>query len=264
MNDGDFIKINFEMYVGDERKLVLTSDEKLARENNIYEEDAKYGDITVIVGSDKPFKELSETLNKSFREASVGTEYEVRIEPENAFGKRDPKNIQLHTFRELQKEKINPELGMEITLKGRTGKIISLTPGRTLIDFNHKWAGKVIFYKYRIDEVISASKDKILALLDIDYPKGSNGFSVSENDNFVEILVADDAKFSNEWLESKFNFISDVRKHVTTTDIKLVELYPKPESAESEEKSESAGEEKPDIKDKPVEENIEQGKSQIA
>ncbi len=257
MNDGDFIKISFEMYAGDERKLVLTSDEKLARENNIYDEEWKYGDQTVIVGSDKPFKELSEALNRSFREASVGNEFEVRIEPENAFGKRDPKNIQLHTFRELQKEKINPELGMEVTLKGRTGKIISLTPGRTLIDFNHKWAGKVIFYKYKIDEVISSSKDKILALLDIDYPKGSNGFDVRESENLLEIQVAEDAKFSNEWLESKFNFISDLRKYVTASELKLIELFPKPEGSESEAEPPVSAEEK----EKPVEENIEQGKS---
>ncbi|MCL4420204.1 MAG: peptidylprolyl isomerase [Candidatus Thermoplasmatota archaeon] len=264
MNDGDFIKISYEMYVGDDRKLVLTSDEKLARENNIYQDGAKYEDQVLIVGSDKPIKEISDALNKSFREAVVGTDYEIRIEPENAFGRRDPKNIQLHTFRELQKEKINPELGMEVTLKGRTGKIISLTPGRTLIDFNHKWAGKVVFYKYRVNAVISSPTDKILALLDLDYPKGSNGFSVSESGETLEIVVPDDAKFNDEWLESKFNFVTDVRKYVSTNELKLVEVYPKPEGSEASAetgKTEEEKEKQSEVDNKPVEENIEQGKS---
>ena len=73
MNDGDFIKISYEMYVGDDRKLVLTSDEKLARENNIYQDGAKYEDQVLIVGSDKPIKEISDALNKSFRLSSFGT-----------------------------------------------------------------------------------------------------------------------------------------------------------------------------------------------
>ena len=90
----------------------------------------------------------------------------------------------------------------------------------------------VLWVSWYVDEKIAFCQF-FVALLDLDYPKGSNGFSVSESGETLEIVVPDDAKFNDEWLESKFNFVTDVRKYVSTNELKLVEVYPKPEGSEA-------------------------------
>ena len=101
MNDGDFIKINFEMYVGEDRKLVSTNNEQLAKDNSIFDEKLKYKETVLIVGSENLFPEI----NESFRNAETGKDYEVVITAENAYGVRDSKNIRVHTVREFQRQK---------------------------------------------------------------------------------------------------------------------------------------------------------------
>ena len=138
MYDGDSINISYKVYVGEERELVL------------------FGDRNLTIGFTCKIREISDILNKSFREAVIGKDYEIRIEP--AFTKRNVWNIELHTLYELEKENINPEVGLEITLKGRTGKVMSLTARRVVIDFNPKWAGKVVYFNYRINSALVGGK----------------------------------------------------------------------------------------------------------
>ncbi|EQD70187.1 FKBP-type peptidyl-prolyl cis-trans isomerase [mine drainage metagenome] len=62
MNNGDFIKIDYSMRVGDEKKLVSTSIEQLAKDNSIFNENNKYGPISVIVGADQVFKKIDDSF----------------------------------------------------------------------------------------------------------------------------------------------------------------------------------------------------------
>ncbi|GGM73144.1 peptidyl-prolyl cis-trans isomerase [Thermogymnomonas acidicola] len=246
MNDGDFIRIDYEMSVGEDRKLVSTNKEDLAKQNNIYDEHMKYKDAVVIVGSEGLFKEL----NDSFKNAEVGKEVEVRIEPENAYGLRDPKNVKVHNIREFQRLNIEPEVGKEVTINNRRGRIISVTPGRVLVDYNHQWAGKPVFYKYTVKGVITDDTEKVKAIIDMYYSIDSSEFGVSVTDREIRIRIPENSKFDAAWIEAKFRIVSDLRKYEKGKDIVIEEFYEAQKEEPKEEKKEEAQE-------KPQEESTE-------
>ncbi|MCL5665785.1 MAG: FKBP-type peptidyl-prolyl cis-trans isomerase, partial [Candidatus Thermoplasmatota archaeon] len=110
MNNGDFIKIEFELRTQDDGKLLATNKEELAKQNDIYNEEMHYGPSVIIVGSDNLLKKV----NESFLTAEPDKEVRVEMSPQDAYGERDPKNIKVHTYREFEKNHIDPEVGKEI------------------------------------------------------------------------------------------------------------------------------------------------------
>jgi len=237
MNNGDFLKIDYEVRAGEEKKLVDTSIEALAKENDVYHEHRKYGDEVIVVGSDKQFPEINESLEKS----EEGKEYEVIIPAEKAYGLRDNKNIKVHTVREFQRQEINPVVGQEISLNNRRGKVLSVTPGRVLVDYNHPLAGKTIYYKYKVNQVIQDPAEKLLSIVHMYYQPEKEDFSCSVEDGNAIINVPEDAKFDPVWLNAKYLVVNDVRKYLPEEDISVREFYKKtPKEEEHKEEPKEA------------------------
>ena len=240
MNSGDFIKIDYSMRVGDDKKLVSTSSEQLAKDNSIFNENTKYGPIAVVVGADQVFKKIDD----SFKDAQIDKEVEVMLNPEEAYGARDPKNIKVHSYIEFKRQNIDPVPGQEIYLNHRRGKVLSVTPGRVLVDYNPPHAGKTIVYSYTLRSVISDPKDKVQALIEMNYPASDAVFTVSSEGETIRIEVPEASKFDPVWMEAKFRLVNEIRKYLPGYTISIVENYtpgevPKQESApESEVKSE--------------------------
>ncbi len=254
MNDGDFIKINYEMRAGEENKLVATNNEDIAKENDIYNEDSHYGPSMIIVGSDN----LLAKVNESFLSAEKGKEVVVDMLPADAFGERDPKNIRVHTYREFQKNNVDPVVGNEVVLNNRRGRVLSVTPGRVLVDYNHQWAGRKVQYKYTIVDVIEKDLDKIKALVDMYYAYRSDQFQFKEGKGKLEITIPENSKFDPAWIEAKFEIVTLARKYLKERDIYIVEKYEKPPEEKPEEApaaeeaaEEPKGEEKPEPEEKP-------------
>lgn len=245
MNSGDFIKIDYSMRVGDDKKLVSTSNEQLAKDNSIFSENTKYGPIAVIVGADQVFKKIDD----SFQAAEVDKEVELTLTPDEAYGARDPKNIKVHSYIEFKRQNIDPVPGQEIYLNHRRGKVLSVTPGRVLVDYNPPHAGKTILYSYTLRSIISDPKEKVEALIEMNYPVSEAVFTVTSEGEAIKIEVPEASKFDPVWMEAKFRLVNDIRKYLPGFTISIVENYtpgeaPKPEGApEGEAKTE--GEEKP-------------------
>lgn len=252
MNDGDFIKLDYEMSIGDEKKVVATNLEKVARDNDIYDEKMRYRDAVLVVGSENIFKEI----NESFKTAEIGKEVEVSIKAEDAYGARDPKNIRVHTIREFQRHNIDPVVGEEVNLNNKHGKIISVTPGRVLVDYNHQWAGKDVFYKYTIKEVVEDKLEKIKSIVDMNYTMEPEKFEFKLDGEEASIVIPEEAKFDPVWIEAKFRIVNEIRKYLQDINVSVVEKYLKPEKPKEEAKEE-AGEEK---KEEKVEEKAEEKK----
>lgn len=221
MNEGDFIKLDFTMMVGDDKKIVATNLEKVAKENDIYDEKTRYRDAVIIVGSDKVFQEI----NDSFKKADVGKENEVKIEAANAYGIRDTKNIKVHTVREFQRHNIDPVVGEEVNLHNKTGRVMSVTPGRVLVDYNHQWAGKPVYYKYTVKELVKNDLDKVKAIVDMNYNVDSEKFEFDLKDGEVSITVPEEAKFDPAWFEAKYRIVNDMRQNLKGINVSFVEKY---------------------------------------
>ncbi len=241
MNDGDFIELSFEMRAGQEKKLISTSKEDLAKQENIFDDKKKYKNAVIVIGTEGLFKEI----NDSFKQAEIGKEYEVVVPAKDAYGMRDNKNIKVVPMREFQRNKINPEIGKEVNINNKVGKIITVTPGRVLIDYNHELAGKDLYYKYQIVKVIDDLAGKVNSIIDMDYSDSENFVVEIENDS-IGIQIPEEAKFDVNWIDAKYKTVNDIRKYIPGKDIVVKEIYKKEEK--SEEKTENAPVEKSEEK----------------
>jgi FKBP-type peptidyl-prolyl cis-trans isomerase SlyD len=92
-------------------------------------------------------------------------EYDVELQPEEAFGKRDPKLVQIIPMKIFHKQKINPFPGAVFNFDGKIARIISVSGGRVMTDFNNPIAGKIVNYKIKIKRKIEDKKEKVKSFI---------------------------------------------------------------------------------------------------
>ncbi len=249
MEEGDILRVDYEIWIEDSGELYETTIEELAKENGIYDPNKHYHPMVLIVGE----SDLLEDLDKAIREGKEGDEIEVILPPEKAYGHRDPKLVKVHSYRELARLEIEPEIGKEVYIKGKMGKIISVTPGRVLVDYNHPLAGKTLKYKLHIKEIVKDAGEKVKAIMEIYYHDVEN-FEVEVGDEEITIKVEGRAKFDPNWAMAKPKIIRDIRKYLGNMTIKFVEVYPRREE-KAEEEMEEKEENKQEVKEEEREES---------
>src|SRR3989344_3059715 len=148
---GDFIELDYTGKVAQTNEIFDLTDEKIAKENNVYDEKAHYGQVIVCVGENDLVKGLD-----NFIEGKEPGKYKVELKSDDAFGKRDNRLVKVFpttTLRNMfQKQgyEIEPMPGMQVNIAGLVGLIKTVTGGRTLVDFNHPLAGKDLVYEIEI------------------------------------------------------------------------------------------------------------------
>lgn len=155
----DFIEIEYTGKVKD-GPVFDTTDEKIAKDNNIYNEKLDFGPIVICVGEQQVIK----GLDKNLIDKELGS-YKIELSPEDAFGKKSAKFIQLISTSKFKQQDIAPMPGLQVNIDGIIGIIKTVSGGRTLVDFNHPLAGKDITYNVKINKIITDPKEKITSFL---------------------------------------------------------------------------------------------------
>jgi len=239
MKEGDFIRLDFDAFVKETEQLVDTTHEEVAKEHDLYNERVKYTPIPVIVGAGHIVKGLDSDLLS----AEKGKEREVEISPSDAFGDRDPKMVEVFPERkilslpEFRKGDQYPVEGMEIRINNRIGIIAGRFAGRYRVDFNHRWAGKTIVYKYTITDVISKKEDKLKAIIEASYTSPDEFRFEWKGKDAVDITLPDMVKLDQGWTMSKFKLVSDIRAHLNMKTVRLIEEYVKKEEEKEAEET---------------------------
>jgi len=158
---GDFILVEMTGRAEETGEVFDTTDEETARREGIHSDDRVYGPKMVVVGEGWILKGLDERLEGM----RVGETAEVEIPPEEAFGVRDPENIRMVPFRVLRSKGLNPSVGAQIEVDGRTAIVRSMGAGRVQLDYNHPLAGRKILYEVKVTETYETDEEKIRALI---------------------------------------------------------------------------------------------------
>lgn len=95
----------------------------------------------------------------------INQEYELRLEPEKAFGKKDMKKIKLVPYEEFLKHQVKPEVGLITEIDGELATIIRISGGRVLVNFNHPLAGRTVTYQIKILRKVEEEKEKVESIL---------------------------------------------------------------------------------------------------
>jgi peptidylprolyl isomerase len=161
VNKGDFIMVDMTGSSVETGEVFDTSSEETAQAEGLYEEGRTYGSRLVIVGDGYVLRGLDEKLPGT----AFDEEVEIEIDPQDAFGERNPDDLETVPYRVLRSKGINPYVGAELEIDGRSAIVRSVGAGRVQVDYNHPLAGRRIVYKLKVVEHITDEKGIMRALL---------------------------------------------------------------------------------------------------
>lgn len=153
----DFVELEFVAKIKDTNEVFDTNMKSEIEKIKSNFEPKKY---VLAVGHNMTIK----GLDKDMEGKEIGKEYESDFKPEDAFGKRNPTMVKMIPLKVFIEQKIMPQKGMQLSLDGTVVKVISVSGGRVLVDFNNPLAGKVLTYKYIITKKLEDQKEKVDAL----------------------------------------------------------------------------------------------------
>ncbi|MDP7244089.1 MAG: peptidylprolyl isomerase [Flavobacteriales bacterium] len=177
----DFVEIEYTGKLKEENIVFDTTDEKIAKENKLHNHD--YCPVIICIGE----QQILKGIDKNIEGKEIGKEYDFEIKPEDAFGKKDAKLIQLIPTSKFKQQKIQPMPGMQLNIDGVVGTVKIASGGRTLVDFNHPLAGKELSYKIKINKKITDDKEKLKGYLKLSL--GTKDFETEINNSNAKISL---------------------------------------------------------------------------
>jgi len=237
IKEGDFIRINYTGKVQETGEVFDTTVKEVAEEAEIYSEKKTYGPIVIAVGVGHVLKGLDAGLVGM----EEGEEKTIEVSPEEGFGARDPKLLQLIPMREFKKQNMKPQVGMNITMEGHTGKIRSISGGRVTVDFNHEFAGKTLLYDVEVEKIIEDDLEKIYGIIELQYPNPNikpEDHEVKIEDGKVVIYLNEMAKFDNQITYAKFRIARDIWDNMGIDRVEFVDVFEKKVDTEEEKEAE--------------------------
>ncbi len=255
----DFIEIEFTGKANN--KIFDTTHKEEAKKIGI---DADVKPIIVSVGNEMLLKGLDENLEGK----EIEKQYSIKISPEKAFGSRNPSLIKTIPIKVFKEKDMNPVPGLTLQMDNYLVKILSVSGGRVIVDFNNPLAGKEIEYEFKILRKVDDIKEKINAIQDFFF-RNRFEFTINETDKkviFKPKKISQNKEFSGP--KKSEDFLGEEKimpfialfgkkfKEITGFDFEVEKTSPKEEKKEekSEDKSVTAEKQSEDNKNKSVNE----------
>lgn len=214
---GDFIKVSYTGKFDDE-KIFDTTDEELAKSNNIYNDRGMYGGDVVIVGAGHTIVGLDE----DFVGKDVGYSGTVEIPPEKGFGEHDLKLVESVSITKFKDRKVYE--GLEVEVNGQRGVVTKVIGRRVRVDMNHPLAGKTVIYEYNIEKLLDDEVEKIQGLFSL--YTGLQDLDVEVSNGTATIITPAMLSYNQRWLMSKSRVATEIIENVGVEEVLYVEKYP--------------------------------------
>ncbi len=180
----DFIEVDYTGKLTD-GTIFDTTVEEVAKKNNFFSEKQKFGSIVICVGE----QQILPGLDAGLVDKEIGQEFTITLTPENAFGKRDIKNLKIVPISTFKQHKMNPYPGLQIDVDGQMGTVMRLSGGRVTVNFNHPLAGKEIVYEVKVHRKLTDTKEKIIAFLNTSLKVPLNNINVEIKEGSASVTM---------------------------------------------------------------------------
>ncbi len=213
---GDFIKLTYTGRIKDENGEIFdTTDEQIARDNDIYDDAYTYNEEIIIVGAGYALKGLEEDVIGK----EVGYSGAVSIPPEKGFGEYDPELIKSYNVNQFKQK---PEVGAMVQIDGKYGVVHRVIGRRVQVDFNNLLSGETLYYTYKIEEKIDDELEKIKRLIHL-YTKETPEVNINNSTTTIDVPI----KMSQipQWFASKRKLAEEIIKYTTITEVRYTETY---------------------------------------
>jgi len=161
LQDGDFIKIAYTARTVEDGRLVDTTDEEVAEDEDVNTDEQEFGPRTIVLGEGHLFG----TVEDDIKGKEVGDSGTVVVPAAEAFGEFDEDQV-----RTISKDKIPEDdryPGAQVRIDGEEAFVETIIGGRARVDFNHPLAGDDVEYEYEIVEEVTDREEKASGLLDM-------------------------------------------------------------------------------------------------
>lgn len=159
---GDFVEIS---YVGYANKTVFDTNIKEKAKEIDLEIDAK--PLVLCIGQEMVVK----GFDKQLEDKELGKKYKIEVDPKEGFGKRNPSLIKTIPLSAFRSQDMNPLPGRVLNMDGMIAKILSVSGGRVITDFNNPLSGKDIEYEFTIKKIVDSDDEKVNSLQDFFFKK---------------------------------------------------------------------------------------------
>ena len=242
LENGTLILADYTAKIKDTGQIIDTTRKEDAEKAGTFDPTRTYEPRLIAVGEGWVLKGLDEALSKADAKQTL----EVELTPDKAFGNRDANLVSRIPIRKFGEKASELSVGAEVEVDNRIGIVRSIESGRTIVDFNHRYAGKTLQYSVDIKEKLETRDDKILNLIRRRLPIEREKVkfeSVGESE--VRISIPNDYFLLDGLQIIKRGISTDLFKFITPLDkVTFFEEYENP----SKKKEESAKEEMPEPK----------------
>lgn len=219
VNKNDFVEIKYTGYANGE-----IFDSNIEEDMKKLNPNVNPHKTIIAVGHEMIVKGLDNFLV----EKEIGKEYSLALKPNEAFGERRRELIKTIPMNAFHEKNFNPTPGMVVTLDNLMAKIIAVSGGRVIVDFNNPLAGKEITYTFTIIRKVSDEKEKAEALFEVFFkfipqfeikdkiiikgPKGLEVFVNAYNEKFKELIGKEIVLEEDKGLEGKIEEKTEQKK----------------------------------------------------
>jgi FKBP-type peptidyl-prolyl cis-trans isomerase 2 len=149
--------------------------------------------------------------------------YEIDLKPEKAFGLRNPSMIQMIPLKVFIEHKINPIPGAVLTFDNKLGKVLTVSGGRIMVDFNNPLAGKEVVYKINVLRKVDDINEKVKSLNEFLFRRDFK-FEINEKKLILEV---------NKGFKVFVELFKDKFKEMLDLEIEVKEIEEKREEKEA-------------------------------
>ena len=229
-NKGTLILLDYTAKIKDTGEVFETTIEEEAKKHSLHDHNVKYQPKLVSIGEGWLVKGFDEALQNT----SVGDKKTIEVSADKGFGERDPGKVRMIPLRKLGEDAEKVSIGDTIEVDNKKGTVRFIGSGRVQMDYNHKFAGKIILYDVNVLKELKSDEEKIPGILKRHLPVKDEEISFDKNGKIIDIKIPQEI-FRVEGLHLMKHFIqSDIFKFTTTEKINFVETHENKKSVPQE------------------------------
>ncbi len=125
-------------------------------------------------------------LDDAIMSHSVGDSFKLSLTAQEAYGDRSRGLIKMISGRYFRDNQVNPYPGLMVNIDGLMGRVVSVSPGRVMVDFNHPLAGKDLDYELKIESLVTdpvkVAESIVYSIINQELEAGLEGDNIVIND----------------------------------------------------------------------------------
>src|SRR5919106_3316467 len=238
---GSLVLVDYTAKVKDSNEIFETTHEEDAKKSDLYDPTRKYEPRLVSIGEGWVLKGLDEALAN----ANLGDKLTIEITPDKGFGDRDPNKVRMIPQRKLGEKADNIKVGDVVEMYERPGIVRYVGSGRVQLDFNHRFAGRVILYNINVVKKIQTDDDKVKSLTRRWIPLKEDKIKFEMEVPILELVLPEETFLLDGIQIVKGALSNEIFKYVPSiTTVRFVEEYASQENVKKDNNNEEQGSKK--------------------